>query len=68
MAVTGHPGRFDAAHHRYAEKVVRLRDLGLEPFAVAEVVELIIAQRFVRRLCRTCQPMHSAMFNLVDGG
>ena len=32
----------------------RLIDMGVEPFLVASAIELIIAQRLVRRLCPAC--------------
>ena len=32
----------------------RLVDMGVEPFLVASAIELVIAQRLVRRLCSTC--------------
>jgi len=34
--------------------ITRLIDMGIEPFLVASAVELIIAQRLVRRLCPAC--------------
>ena len=34
--------------------LTRLTDMGVEPFLVASAVELIIAQRLVRRLCADC--------------
>jgi type IV pilus assembly protein PilB len=55
MAITGHRVASTLHTTDTAATVVRLRDLGLEPFAVAEAVELIISQRLVRRLCRTCR-------------
>ena len=38
-----------------AESIMRLVDLGVEPFYVREVVELIVAQRLVRVLCNKCR-------------
>lgn len=38
-----------------AETLTRLLDLGVEPFYVREVVELIVAQRLVRVLCPNCK-------------
>jgi type II secretory ATPase GspE/PulE/Tfp pilus assembly ATPase PilB-like protein len=35
--------------------LTRLIDMGLEPFLIASSVELIIAQRLVRRLCQNCK-------------
>ena len=34
--------------------VTRLVDMGIEPFLVASAIELVIAQRLVRRLCPDC--------------
>lgn len=34
--------------------ITRLVDMGIEPFLVASAVELVIAQRLVRRLCPDC--------------
>jgi len=34
--------------------ITRLVDMGIEPFLVASAVELVIAQRLVRRLCTEC--------------
>ncbi|NQT82870.1 Flp pilus assembly complex ATPase component TadA [bacterium] len=38
-----------------AETLMRLLDLGVDPFYVREVVELILAQRLVRVLCDHCK-------------
>jgi type II secretory ATPase GspE/PulE/Tfp pilus assembly ATPase PilB-like protein len=41
----------------------RLVDMGVEPFLVASAIELVIAQRLVRRLCSACarpQPVNRA--------
>ncbi len=34
--------------------ITRLVDMGIEPFLVASAIELVIAQRLVRRLCAEC--------------
>ncbi|TVR50729.1 MAG: type II/IV secretion system protein [Puniceicoccaceae bacterium] len=34
--------------------ITRLTDMGIEPFLIASGVEMVIAQRLVRRLCRNC--------------
>jgi general secretion pathway protein E len=34
--------------------ITRLVDMGIEPFLVASAIELVIAQRLVRRLCPLC--------------
>jgi type II secretory ATPase GspE/PulE/Tfp pilus assembly ATPase PilB-like protein len=38
-----------------ATAVPRLLDMGVEPFLLASTMELIIAQRLVRRLCESCR-------------
>ncbi len=35
--------------------IPRLLDMGIEPFLLASTLELIVAQRLVRLLCRTCR-------------
>ena len=35
--------------------ITRLTDMGIEPFLIASGVELVIAQRLVRRLCQQCR-------------
>jgi len=54
-----------------AESVMRLMDLGVEPFYVREVVELIVGQRLVRVLCEDCKqardPSPAAKVLLGDG-
>jgi type II secretory ATPase GspE/PulE/Tfp pilus assembly ATPase PilB-like protein len=35
--------------------VTRLVDMGLEPFLVASSLEMVLAQRLVRRLCQVCK-------------
>jgi type IV pilus assembly protein PilB len=37
------------------ETVTRLLDMGLEPFNVASALNLILAQRLVRRICGNCK-------------
>jgi len=38
--------------------VTRLVDMGIEPFNVASAVNLIVAQRLVRRICSDCKSEH----------
>lgn len=54
-AITGHRVLSTLHTTDTAATVARLRDLGLEPFAVAEAVELVLAQRLVRQLCPSCR-------------
>ena len=53
-AITGHLV-FSTVHTNDAPSTVtRLIDLGLEPYLVSSSLVLVIAQRLVRTLCRTC--------------
>lgn len=53
-AQTGHLV-FSTLHTNDAPSaVIRLLEMGLEPFLVASTVHLIMAQRLVRRTCTTC--------------
>jgi type II secretory ATPase GspE/PulE/Tfp pilus assembly ATPase PilB-like protein len=53
-ALTGHLV-FSTIHtNDAAGAITRLVDMGIEPFLVASSIELVIAQRLVRRLCPEC--------------
>ena len=53
-ALTGHLV-FTTVHTNDAvSSITRLVDMGIEPFLVASSVSAIVAQRLVRRLCRSC--------------
>ena len=54
-ALTGHLV-FSTLHTNDAPgAITRLIDMGIEPFLVASAIQLIIAQRLVRRLCGACR-------------
>src|SRR5688572_4983040 len=47
--------------------ITRLVDMGIEPFLVASAIELVIAQRLVRRLCPECsRPAPIAKVKLLE--
>ncbi len=47
--------------------ITRLVDMGIEPFLVASAIELVIAQRLVRRLCMECsRPAPIAKVKLLE--
>ena len=47
--------------------ITRLVDMGIEPFLVASAIELVIAQRLVRRLCPECaRPAPIAKIKLLE--
>ncbi|PVM77580.1 type II secretion system ATPase GspE [Caulobacter radicis] len=68
-SLTGHLVLSTVHTNDAAGAVVRLRDMGVEPFLLASTMRLIIAQRLVRRLCRSCsveEPADAAAAALVD--
>jgi type IV pilus assembly protein PilB len=54
-ALTGHMVMSTLHTNSAAETVTRLMDMGLEPFNVASAVNLILAQRLLRRVCGACK-------------
>lgn len=58
-AQTGHLVLSTLHTNSAATSVTRLAEMGVEPFLVGSVVESILAQRLVRRLCVSCKtPYH----------
>ena len=53
-ALTGHLVLSTLHTNSAPETVTRLLDMGLEPFNVASALNLILAQRLVRRICGSC--------------
>jgi type IV pilus assembly protein PilB len=58
-ALTGHLVLSTLHTNDAASTVTRMIDMGLEPFNVASAVNLIVAQRLVRRICSACKQEHS---------
>jgi type IV pilus assembly protein PilB len=54
-AMTGHLLLSTMHANNAATSAVRLLDMGVEPFLVASTVNVIIAQRLVRKLCQNCK-------------
>ena len=53
-ALTGHLVLSTLHTNSAPETVTRLLDMGLEPFNVASALNLVLAQRLVRRICGNC--------------
>jgi type IV pilus assembly protein PilB len=58
-ALTGHLVLSTLHTNSAPETVTRLLDMGLEPFNVASALNLILAQRLVRRICGNCKVQHT---------
>lgn len=54
-ALTGHLVLSTLHTNDAPSTVVRLVDMGIEPYLVASAVKLVIAQRLVRRICTECK-------------
>ncbi len=54
-ALTGHMVMSTLHTNSAPETITRLLDMGLEPFNVASALNLILAQRLVRRICGRCK-------------
>ncbi|TSE35892.1 Type II secretion system protein E [Tepidimonas charontis] len=52
--LTGHFVMSTLHTNSAAETIMRLRDLGVDPFSFADSLQAILAQRLVRRLCPMC--------------
>ncbi|MFQ5571688.1 MAG: GspE/PulE family protein, partial [Rhodothermales bacterium] len=69
LANTGHL-TFSTLHTNDAASAVsRLYKMGIEPFLIAYAINLVVAQRLIRRLCRQCKkvdldPDHVLLKNL----
>lgn len=59
-AVTGHLVLSTLHTYNAASSVIRLVDMGVEPFMVSSTVIGVIAQRLVRRLCVNCKEPYIA--------
>ncbi len=53
-AQTGHMVMSTLHTNDAPQTLTRLQDMGVPPFAVATTINLIVAQRLARRLCREC--------------
>jgi type IV pilus assembly protein PilB len=54
-ALTGHMVLSTLHTNSAPETVTRLMDMGLEPFNVSSALNLVLAQRLVRRVCSSCK-------------
>jgi len=57
-ALTGHLVLSTLHTNDAPSTITRMVDMGIEPFNVASAVNLIVAQRLVRRICSTCKEQH----------
>lgn len=58
-ALTGHLVLSTLHTNDAASTITRLIDIGVEPFNVASAVNIVTAQRLVRRICNKCKAEHT---------
>src|SRR5579859_1478071 len=58
-ALTGHLVLSTLHTNDAPSTITRMVDMGIEPFNVASAVNLIVAQRLVRRICSGCKTEHT---------
>ncbi|HEU5465239.1 MAG TPA: type IV-A pilus assembly ATPase PilB [Gemmatimonadales bacterium] len=58
-ALTGHLVLSTLHTNDAPSTITRMVDMGIEPFNVASAVNLIVAQRLVRRICKDCKAEHN---------
>jgi len=69
-ALTGHLLLSTFHSNDAATAVPRLIEMGIEPFLLASTLEVVIAQRLVRRICNSCRysvPLKDALAALPPG-
>jgi type II secretory ATPase GspE/PulE/Tfp pilus assembly ATPase PilB-like protein len=64
-ALTGHPLLSSFHANDAATAIPRMVDMGIEPFLLSSVLELVIAQRLVRKLCTHCRHAESVSKDAV---
>ncbi len=65
-ALTGHLVLSTLHTNGAVSSIVRLIDMGIEPFLVASTVKCVVAQRLVRTICPHCRVAEPAPKELVD--
>jgi type IV pilus assembly protein PilB len=66
-ALTGHLVLSTLHTNSAPETVTRLLDMGLEPFNVASALNLVLAQRLVRRICPQCRVKYTPEDSEISG-
>lgn len=65
-SLTGHLV-FSTLHTNSAiESITRLENMGIEPYLLNSTIELIIAQRLVRRVCQKCKKLATTSPELLE--
>lgn len=65
-ALTGHLVLSTLHTNSASGSVVRLINMGVEPFLICSAIELFIAQRLVRKLCLDCREQYTPVDEIAD--
>lgn len=65
-ALTGHLLLSTFHANDAATSIPRLIDMGIEPFLLSSTLELIIAQRLVRRICENCRYSNTVKISALE--
>ncbi len=65
-ALTGHLVLTSLHTNGVASTITRLKDIGAEPFLIAETTTMIINQRLVRKLCKHCRKSYKPPQDIID--
>lgn len=57
-SITGHLVLSTLHTNSALSSIIRLTDMGIEPYLISDSVRCVIAQRLLRRLCPHCKTMH----------
>ncbi len=66
-ALTGHLVLSTLHTNSTAETITRLLDMGLEPFNVSSALNLVLAQRLLRRVCPNCKERYKLTPEEMEG-
>ena len=65
-SLTGHLVLSTLHTNSTAESIVKLLDLGMNPFSIADSLQAVLAQRLVKSLCQQCKQEYDAESSEVD--
>jgi type IV pilus assembly protein PilB len=65
-ALTGHLVLSTLHTNTSAESIVRMINMGIEPFLICSSIELIAAQRLLRKLCSDCKELYAPAPDIAE--
>ena len=65
-ALTGHLVLSSFHTNDAAGAIIRLRDMGVKPYVLAPAINLVVAQRLVRKVCKSCAESYRPDKQLIE--